>query len=300
MISAGTFYPRGATSAEARLRFYSSVFPIVEVDSTYYALPSKQNSELWVERTPNGFVFDIKAFRLMTLHWTESKVLPRDLQPLAPSGKGRFYWKDTSPELRDAITERFVDALSPLQEADKLGLVLLQFPSWIGPRTEVEEHILAMKDALREYRIAVEFRNKYWLQGDRVERTLGWLRRHHLAFVVVDEPQGFKSSVPPVVDITAEDAYLRFHGQNAETWEAPAKTSAERFDWRYSPQELEEWVPKIEFMAEHASRVHVLFNTNNSDQGPYNAMMIGHLLQRGLGQDRGVISEVQERLGSPA
>ena len=204
----------------------------------------------------------------MTLHWTEAKFLPQDLQPLAPA-KRRFYWEDLSAEVKDAVVDTFCKNLAPLHKAGKLGLVLFQLPPWlVGPYGAAEEHVLAMQAALRPYKLAVELRNKNWLEGVRMERTLGWLRQHELAFVAVDEPQGFRSSVPPIVDVTAPDAYLRFHGKNAETWETGGKTSADRFDWRYTPRELEEWVARIEFMAEQSERVHVLFNANRADQVP--------------------------------
>lgn len=270
---------------------------MVEVDSTYYGIPLKDTCKAWVERTPKDFIFDVKAFRLMTLHWTEPRVLAKDLQPLAPEGKKRFYWDDASRDLQTIVTERFVDAISPLAESRKLGLVLLQFPSWIFPRPNIEKHILSITEALGGYKVAVEFRNSTWLEGERLERTLGWLREHHLTFVAVDEPQGFKSSMPPVVDVTAENAYVRFHGRNTKTWEARGKTAADRFDWKYAPKEIEEWVPRVELMAEQAQSVHVLFNTNRADQGPYNGIMMGKALGYGLGSEPMLLDQVQQRLG---
>ncbi len=76
LIKSHRFYPAEATSAEARLRFYSAQFPLVEVDSSYYALPSQANAERWVERTPDGFTFDIKAFAPLTQHPVEPARLP--------------------------------------------------------------------------------------------------------------------------------------------------------------------------------------------------------------------------------
>ncbi|GBD10761.1 hypothetical protein HRbin23_00407 [bacterium HR23] len=299
LIQAGTFYPAWARTTEARLRFYASVFPTVEVDSTYYALPSPATSRLWVERTPEGFIFHIKAFRLFTYHWTEPAALPRDLQGLAPRDKGRFYLRDAPWELREELLRRFVEALLPLESAGKLGLVLFQFPPWVAPRRDVLDHILAMQEALGQYRLAVEFRNRAWLEGDRRERTLSWLAGHRLAYVCVDEPQGLSSSVPPVARATTDIAYVRFHGRNKATWEARAATSAERFDWYYSAQELQEWVPRIRALQEEARQVHLLFNTNNRDQGPHNAIRLGRLLGEGLGREDAVRS-VERSLGLAA
>ena len=222
LIESGLFYPSWSTTAEARLQFYASVFPTVEVDSSYYALPSAFTSKLWAERTPDDFVFHIKMFRLLTLHWTEPSALPRDLRPLAPpSEKERFYLRDAPKELADELLKRFTEAVLPLNSVGKLGVVLCQFPRWVGPRREVLDHILALKENLLGFTMAVEFRNREWLAEGRRERTLKWLRDHGLVFVAVDEPQGFQSSVAPVATLTADIGYVRFHGRNAATWEAP-------------------------------------------------------------------------------
>ena len=103
--------------------------------------------------------------------------------------------------------------------------------------------------------------------------------------------------MPPVVDVTAENAYVRFHGRNTKTWEARGKTAADRFDWKYAPKEIEEWVPRVELMAEQAQSVHVLFNTNRADQGPYNGIMMGKALGYGLGSEPMLLDHVQQRLG---
>jgi len=297
LIQAGTFYPPWARTAEARLRFYASVFPIVEVDATYYALPRREQAGLWVDRTPHGFRFHIKAFRLFTLHWAEPSALPEDLRPLAPAEKERLYWRDLPEEVRRELLRRFADALLPLDSAGKLGVVLLQFPPWAGPRREVWEHLEAMQTALAGFRLAVEFRHRAWLEPEeRRERVLRALRERGLVFVAVDEPQGFPSSVPPVAEATADLAYVRFHGRNREAWERPAGATAERFDWYYSDEELGEWVPRIRHLQERAGEVHILFNTNNWDQGPYNALRLGRLLGEGLG-DPARAEEVERRMG---
>jgi uncharacterized protein YecE (DUF72 family) len=183
LIKSGTFYPPKATTAEEKLRFYSDVFPVVEVDSSYYALPSANNARLWVERTPPSFIFHIKAFRLFTMHWTEPRVLPKDLRPLSPMEKDRFYLKDAPEELRSELINRFNRAITPLSEAGKLGMVLLQFPKWVTPRSDVFEHILAMQKAFRPHRVAVEFRNRVWSKihcnGSRTTSwpSCAWTRR---------------------------------------------------------------------------------------------------------------------------
>ena len=130
MTAAGVFYPDGADSAEERLNYYASKFPVVEVDATYYALPVRRTAELWVERTPPDFVFDIKAHALMTGQPTETKRLPKDLREALPAeiaAKPRIYAKDLPDELRDDVWAWFADGLEPLKEANQLGSILLQY-----------------------------------------------------------------------------------------------------------------------------------------------------------------------------
>ncbi len=293
LIKASTFYPKGASSAESRLRYYASVFPTVEVDSSYYSLPTPETTRAWAERTPPGFVFHVKAFRLFTLHWATSRVLPPDLRQLAPEGE-RFYYSESSRQFLDGLMDRFIDALLPLARAGKLGLVLLQFPKWVTPKPENRDHILRMKEALGQFNVAVEFRNRTWLNGDS-DKTLHWLEDNDLTFVCVDEPQGFVSSIPPMAEVTSDVAYVRFHGRNRDTWEARAQTSAERFDWYYREEELREWTSRVHSLQEQAREVYLLFNTNNQDQGPYNAIKLGRMLGQGLG-DEASLSAVEGRL----
>ena len=293
LIRAATFYPKGASSAEARLRYYSSIFPTVEVDSSYYSLPTVDATKAWVDRTPPGFIFHVKMFRLFTLHWTEPKVLPPDLRPLAPEGK-RFYYAAASREFVDELMARFIETLLPLESAGKLGLLLLQFPQWVTPKPENRDHILAMKEALARFNVAVEFRNHSWLNGD-TDKTLYWLEDNDLTFVCVDEPQGFVSSIPPLAAVSSEIAYVRFHGRNRDTWEARTQSSAERFDWYYREDELREWTTRVHSLQEQAREVYLLFNTNNQDQGPYNAIKLGRMLGQGLG-DETALQAAEERL----
>ena len=283
LIKAGTFYPPEANDAESRLRHYAQHFPLVEVDSSYYALPSERTAALWAKRTPESFTFDVKAFSLFTNHPTKPAALPRDVAraigPI-PQDKKNLYYRDVPEELRDELFRRFKGALDPLRESGKMGLVLLQFPPWFSPSNDNREHIVRTAANLDPYRCSVEFRSSSWLSEKNQEGTLSFLRENNLPFVCVDEPQGFKSSVPPVAAATSDVALIRFHGRNAETWEKKGLTPSERFNWYYSEGAMGEWVPKVADLAQGAREVHALMNTNYGDQGIVNA----RLLQRLLGQ----------------
>jgi len=284
LIASGRFYPPGVNTAEARLRHYAQEFSLVEVDSSYYSLPTARTAELWVERTPSGFTFDIKAFRLFTGHPTPRDALPRDIgKAVAPpeAGKKNLYWRDLPEEISQEIWKRFREAIEPLHLTGKLGVVLFQFPPWFYPIGESRDYILACQEKLPDFRLAVEFRHGSWLNPKNLERTLDFLEKNNLAYVAVDEPQGFKSSVPPVAVATSNIGVVRFHGRNRDTWEAKGLTTAERFRYLYSEEELKEWVPRVQEMAAQAEEIHLLTNNCYADYAVQNARDLARLLEAG-------------------
>ncbi len=277
LIAGGKFYPPGAKSAEARLRYYASQFPIVEVDSSYYGLPTRQTAGLWVERTPPNFIFNVKSFRLFTLHPTSPDVLPKEIKNALPAdiaAKKSFYYRDLPAQLQNALWQYFEDALLPLDSAGKLGTVLFQFPPWLYTADEVREHILLGQSKLPQYQLAVEFRHGSWLNEKNRERTLNFLKDNHLSYVCVDEPQGFASSVPPVVAATADIGLVRFHGRNAAAWQADNAAASGRFNYLYSEEELREWQPRIQELAAQTRQMHVIFNNCYDDKAVRNAKQI--------------------------
>jgi uncharacterized protein YecE (DUF72 family) len=281
LIAGGKFYPPSVKSAEARLKFYAGQFSIVEVDSIYYGLPTEATSGLWVDRTPEKFVFDVKAFRLFTQHQTGPEVLPKDIRKrLAPdlAARKNIYYRDLSPELRNELWRRFELALLPLDSAGKLGVVLFQFPSWFLPGKEQLEYLAWCKQKLAQYQIAVEFRNSVWLSQINAQRTLAFLRENQLSYVCVDEPQGFESSVPPVAASTSQVGVIRFHGRNRQTWERGGLKASGRFNYLYSENELKEWIPRIESLAAKTRQLHIIFNNCYDDKQIRNAKQIRTLL----------------------
>ena len=281
LIGSGRFYPNWAHSAETRLRYYASQFGLVEVDSSYYALPNEQTSRLWMERTGKKFIFDIKAFRLFTQHPTPLIALPRDIRQALPSdakGKTSIYQRDMPTELVSELWNRFERALRPLDSAGKLGVVLFQFPPWFYPGEQQSDYILSCRERLPQYRIAIEFRHGSWLNEQNRDWTLGFLRNNNLPFVCVDEPQGFSSSVPPIVEATADLSLVRFHGRNTEMWEKKGVSVAERFNYLYKEEELKEWVLRIKELASRTRQLHVLFNNCHQDKAIVNARQVRLML----------------------
>jgi uncharacterized protein YecE (DUF72 family) len=275
LIDSGLFYPLAVKTPEDRVKYYATKFPVTEVDSSYYALPSERNAQVWVERTPKNFVFHVKAFRLFTGHQTAPSALPKDIREAIGSAERKnVYYKDLATELADELWDRFRSALMPLQSASKLGALLFQFPPWFIPNRDGYAHILACAEKLEGMQVAVEFRNKIWFTEDRRERLLSFLREHQLVQVVVDEPQGFGSSVPAVWEVTSPSlAIVRFHGRNKETWEKKGLASAaERFNYLYSEAELRELATYMKELSENAQETHALFNNCYRDYGQRNAI----------------------------
>jgi len=286
MTAPGVFYPRGTDTAEERLAFYAGTFPVVEIDATYYALPSARVAQAWVDRTPPDFVFDAKAHAIMTGQPTETKRLPKDIRSALPgplAERARLYAKDLPDELRAEIWRLFLAGLEPLRQAGQLGSILLQFPRWFFPIGGNRDLILEARERLGDVRFAVEFRSETWFNEKNLARTMSFLRDNAIPFVMVDGPQGLPSSVPPLVAVTSPElAIVRFHGRRVETWEAKNIPVVERFRYLYSEAELNEWLPRIREAAEEAREVHLLMNNCYANYGSTNARELAAMIEAEL------------------
>ena len=283
LIASGVFYPPDAATPEDRLRYYASRYPLVEVDSTYYALPSRGMAAAWAARTPDHFVFDVKAHALMTGHGADVRQLPEWLRRALPRRAGasdaRLYARDLAPELRDEVWRRFLDALEPLRAAGKLGAMLLQFPRWFQPTRESADALRHVRERLGDVMGAVELRHRSWMEGRVGARTLALLRDLDLAYVMVDAPQGMESSMPPTVAITsARLAVVRLHGRRAATWEARNDPATERYRYLYDRAELAEWTSRFPDIAQRTQSVHVVCNNCHANYGTTNVDEITGML----------------------
>jgi uncharacterized protein YecE (DUF72 family) len=277
------WYPKRTMSAEERLRFYAEQFPLTEIDSTYYAPPSQHQAELWAERTPDGFRFDVKAYSLLTGHPTRPKSLWKDMRgQIDPDAEGkRNIYAHHLPD--DAIEEawrRFANALRPLHDAGRLGVVLFQYPKWFVPKKDNRRQIEALRDHLPDYRIAVEFRSPMWLAEPRDrERTLGTLKDNELVHVAVDAPPA--SKLPRVLAVTNPELFVvRFHGRADATWNDTSRSAAERFRYRYDESELKGLVPELAEHAHEARETHLLMNNCYRDYSVRGAADLRDLLAR--------------------
>ncbi|QKW51127.1 DUF72 domain-containing protein [Streptomyces buecherae] len=259
-LVASGWYPTGHRDPEGRLRHYASRFPVVEVDATYYGLPSARNSQLWAARTPADFRFNVKAFSLLTGHPTRAGALPADLRPaLARQGPRA----GTDPGLLDEVWNRFSGALEPLRSAGRLGTVLFQFPRHLAPGRSAEAYLRRCRERAAGWPIAVEFRHPGWWQEDREPATADLLTELDASAVAVDMALTLPTSVPPVARVTRPQlAVVRFHGRS-DAWGTGSKE--DRFRHDYTPAELSEWTPRVRALAGQADEVHVLFNNCCAD-----------------------------------
>jgi uncharacterized protein YecE (DUF72 family) len=266
------FYPPKLPAKE-RLGWYAEHFDTVEVDSTFYRLPSESAVAGWAERTPESFTMHVKAFGLMTRHPVKAEVVPEDLRSEMPvDERGRV--DRPARELRAEVFRRFLAALEPLRAAGKLGGILFQLPPYIVYKDTSLEYLTWAREQLGRDEMLVEFRHRSWLDDEHRAESLAFLERIGAGYVVVDAPRSetAKNLVPTVVATTSPIAYVRFHGRNLATWNKRGGSAAERFDYLYSDDELEEWVGPLRDLAGQAEQAYAFFNNNASSEDPDNPL----------------------------
>ena len=253
-----SFYPEDLPSNQ-QIIYYAQRFTLVEINSTFYRLMPTRNYELWAERTPPGFVFDVKPFRQLTFH-------DRDEPPT----------EETHVAFRRSV--------QPLRDAVKLGALHFQFAPWVKQSDDNLDYIVSLRELYPDDALSIEFRHRSWYDDpDAYSELVSALREASIGLTVVDEPQLGSGTVPTVVDVTATNlALARLHGRNTQTWYGRFDNAAKRFDYLYSEEELREWAPNVQAMAEAAEAVHVLFNNNYNDYALENARQMRMILREEL------------------
>jgi uncharacterized protein YecE (DUF72 family) len=282
LLDSGLFYPPSTKTPEERLRYYASQFPIVEIDSSYYGIPSVENAVRWAARTPDSFVFNIKTYRLFTRHQTPLVSLPREIQQaLGPPRKKNVYDHEMPAELTLALWDQFRAVLVVLREAGKLGAVHMQFAPWVAFHPDTFEYLGHCRAMLAGFTVAVEFRNQTWFSTEkRKGRTLDFERENGLVNVVVDAPSDIPNTIPSVWEVTNPAlSIVRLHGRNHATWNLKGLTnSSQRFNYDYSDAELTDIAGEVKTLARNVETTHVLFNNNFQDQGQRGARTLTTLL----------------------
>jgi uncharacterized protein YecE (DUF72 family) len=266
-------------TARDRLAFYAERFPLTEVATTFRFPPTPDLAAQWVERTPGGFTFDVRAWSLLTGAPTLPDSLWADLQRAVPArhhDARRLYASHLPGEVLEECWDRFLHALEPLRRAGRLGVLILQYPGWFTPRPQAWEELAAVSRRLAGYRVAVEFRSPKWLAGEDCEPDLQRLEEHGLAYVCVDGPGDGPRAGCAMVASTADVAVVRFIGRrhvDDEPWTAP---------YRYSARELGGWVGQIRALAGSSPEVHVLMDNCWGSDAVDNARELARLVGSGL------------------
>lgn len=280
LIKSGEFYPKVNATAEERLRYYAENFNTVEVDSSYYAIPSIRTAWLWAQRTPDDFVFHIKVYAALTGHGVAPSSLPKDLLSLLPDkdrGRTRIYIKE--PSFLKLLAEKLIDSLKPLSKTGKLGVIVFQFPPWFVYSHSNLDYILACKEMISDLAIAVEFRHGSWLAPDRAQSTFEFLKNHGITYVTADEPQyGTLATVPFLPHVTTDIAYFRFHGRNKKNWFKKGVETSLRYDYLYSADELKEFKKRIISTDREAKTTFAMFNNCHGASAIKNALMLRELI----------------------
>ena len=279
------WYPPGMPARD-RLPWYAQRFEVVEVNSSFYAIPETETVARWAEATPDDFVFDYKLHKALSRHSAEIESLPPDVRDgVETTARGRVR---LTPGLERELIERTLEAAAPLERAGKLGAFLLQLTPAFSPSKRELDELGPLIEGFRPHGVAVEFRHRGWVSSERVESTLDWLSERGAAFVAVDAPKAVQVPIMPDIDAvtTGDLAYLRAHGRNEDGY-MRGRTVAERFGWEYCDEELEEIVGRARGMAEQAEFVHVQFNNNRGRDAPSSARRFREL----IGQDPGPAPE---------
>ena len=273
------WYPKGLPARE-RLGWYAERFSTVEVDSTFYAIPSESVVQGWADRTPAGFVLHVKAFGVMTRHPVRLEQLPpalREGMPLDARGRVDRPGRDQ----RALVFRAFLAALEPLRAAGKLGGILFQLPPYVVPTDSAFEYLDWAREQLGGDEMLVEFRHRDWFAEDVRAELFPWLEERRVSYVTVDAPRLDARNVPQtVVAVTGPIAYVRFHGRNASTWNTRGGGAAARFDYTYRAEELEEWVEPLRGLADASEQAYAFFNNNNQSDGVAQAPAGAELLRR--------------------
>jgi uncharacterized protein YecE (DUF72 family) len=243
------FYP-AKIKASDKLTWYARFFDVVEVNVSYYRLVPPRTYDQWIDTTPDGFIFDVKAFRELT------------------------HFRERPPD------QTFVDfraSYQPLRESGRLGGVLFQFPPRFGNTPASQAYLQRIAASMAGDQTIIEFRNYTWLSHEHAADTFALLSELDLAYAIVDEPQIPNDTVPPLPAVTNPDlAYVRLHGRNVDGWYRGEGGS--RYDYSYSDAELFEWIGVIDDLTAQARTVHVLFNNNARGAGTLNALELGRRL----------------------
>ncbi|MBN2722678.1 MAG: DUF72 domain-containing protein [Deltaproteobacteria bacterium] len=245
---AGTFYPSELPRKQF-LSYYSQQFDTLELNFTYYKMPTRKQLGLMASTTGKHMDFSIKANESMT-HKVDYNI-----------------WESTVRE--------FLTAIEPLRQDDRLSAVLFQFPYSFSYTIDNRRYLARLLSAMDNTPSVVEFRNAQWIN----QRVFNALKERNSGYCITDMPH--LRGLPPSVDmVTAPVSYIRFHGRNEKNWWG--SDAARRFDYLYSETELHSWVSRIRTLLTQSDKLRVFFNNHRKGQAAANAMMLKYLIMKSV------------------
>jgi uncharacterized protein YecE (DUF72 family) len=264
--------------ASARLRWYAEHFNYVEVNATFYAIPSIRTVERWCIETPEDFKFDVKLPKILSRHGMQAKFLPPDLRSRLRLKGANVLLDNKSEEL---VTNGLLREIEPLFAVKKFGAFLLQLSPAFRPKTHSLEELDSLRELLQPHQLAVELRNRDWAVEPQLKETIGYFSSRKMTFVLVDAPNSEHFTVMPGMKCVTNRklGYVRFHGRN-EAGYIKGRTVAQRFDYDYTDDEVEELVQRCHEVQKQVDELHLVANNNRSNYAP----RLAERLQRGLGQ----------------
>ncbi|NOU95030.1 DUF72 domain-containing protein [Paenibacillus sp. LMG 31456] len=252
-------YEKGSVKPEDKLKIYSRHFSIVEVDSSFYAVLQEKTFSRWVNETTQNFSFIVKAYQGMTGHLRGKNPFPDD----------------------DSMYKAFCESIRPVLESGKLKAVLFQYPPWFDCSRGNVDILRGVRERMRSYPVALEFRNQSWFAEDTREKTLAFMAREQWIHSICDEPQAGMGSVPAVLTPTSpKQTLVRMHGRNVSGWNQNGNPNwrETRYLYRYNQQELSEWRDNLYRLSEQTEEVSVIFNNNSGGDAAENAKELMKLL----------------------
>jgi len=251
----GTVYPEKIRDSEI-LTFYSSSLGMdtVEIDASYYTFFSRRSVQSWIDRTPPHFLFAVKCHKDMTGNEVKKG------EPPAAAPEDTF--------------SRFIDSFSPLMESGRLACFLAQFGPLFGRSGENLDRLLHFRSMMGRHPLAIEFRHRSWLEADTMEHTFSWLDRHNMLYVTVDLP-ALRSLPPFIPHRCGSISYLRLHGRNRNWFNS---TRDERYNYLYSDEELQQFVPQIRILDREAPFTLIYFNNCHAGAAMRNALRLKKML----------------------
>lgn len=259
-------YNRDSKKSE-KLIDYSAHFPVVELDAAFYAIQPERNMKKWIDETPQSFKFIVKAYQGITGH----------------------HRGDLPFESTEEMFNLYKSSIQYLKEANKLSMILVQFPPWFNCQKEHVHYIKEVREQLRKFPVAIEFRHQSWYYPEVKDKTLDFLKQYEFIHSVCDEPQSGEGSIPLVpVSTSKEHVLFRLHGRNVHGWRNPGdsqKWREVRYLYDYNEQEMNEIAQIVHSLKSQAKEVTVLFNNNSGGHAAKNAkqfMKNLHIQYKGL------------------